>query len=71
MAEEESRFHKAVRNAGILALYTFSTSLVGIGAAGLLANPYTGVLAATLSAFTAFTSRIALEYGLTTGNTGR
>ena len=68
MAEEEIRFQRAVRNAGILALYTFSTCLIGIGAAGLLVDPYAGILAAGLSAFAAFMSRIVLEYGLTTQN---
>jgi len=55
---------EALLNAAILGGLTFFTTLGGIGAVGLLADPKLGLCAAAISAGLAFFARLAVERGL-------
>jgi len=60
----ENRLKEGLVNASILAGLSFFSTLVGISAAGIVAEPYLSLIAACISAGFTFFSRLAMELGL-------
>jgi len=58
------KLQEALLNAVILAGLGFFTTLGGLGAVGLLADPKLGLCAAAISAGLNFFARLAIERGL-------
>jgi len=62
--EGGGKLKEAVVNAGILAGLAFFSTLAGLGATGLLADPIKGLTSACIAAGVTFFTRLALERGL-------
>jgi len=63
--DPDNELREALINACILAGLSFFTTLAGITAAGIKANPITSILAAIIAAGCTFFSRLAAELGIT------
>jgi len=63
--DPDNELREAFINACILAGLSFFTTLAGITAAGIRANPFTSILAAIIAAGCTFFSRLAAELGIT------
>ena len=62
--DPEKELKEAVVNAFIMAGLSFFSTLAGLGASGLLADPVKALVSAGVSAGLAFFTRLAIERGL-------